>query len=81
MSFLLNCLVLVAVFCLAASSVVAEPLALETIQRRLDPERKELTRVGALEFRGALEITSSHPAFGGLSGIELSADGDRKSVV
>lgn len=81
MTVLLNRLSLAAVLCLAVSSVAAEPLELETIQRRLDPERKELTRVGALEFRGALEITSSHPAFGGLSGIELSADGSRMTTI
>ena len=81
MTLLPNRLGLAVLLCLAASAVAAEPLALDTVQRRLDPERKELTRVGALEFRGALEITSPHPAFGGLSGIELNADGSRMTAV
>jgi len=72
---------LACLLCLAASTASAEPLALEVIQRRLDPERKELTRVSALEFRGALEITSPHPAFGGLSGMEIDADGSRMTAV
>lgn len=32
-------------------------------------------RFGALEFRGGLELTSPHGAFGGLSGIAMDADG------
>ena len=32
-------------------------------------------RFGALEFRGGLELTSSHRAFGGVSSIRVAADG------
>ena len=37
-----------------------------------DPSR---TRFGDLEFRGGLVLTSNNPAFGGLSGIHVEADG------
>ena len=37
-----------------------------------DPSRK---RFGALEFRGGLELSSSHREFGGLSAIRMAADG------
>jgi len=37
-----------------------------------DPAR---TKFGALTFRGGLELTSSHPHFGGLSAIRVDADG------
>ena len=37
-----------------------------------DPSR---TRFGELEFRGGLVLTSNNPAFGGLSGIHVEADG------
>ena len=32
-------------------------------------------RFGALEFRGGLELTSSNPAFGGISGLHIESDG------
>ncbi|HET7911635.1 MAG TPA: esterase-like activity of phytase family protein [Pseudolabrys sp.] len=39
-----------------------------------DPTR---TRFGDLEFRGGLELSSRHPAFGGISAIHVEPDGDR----
>ena len=39
-----------------------------------DPTR---TRFGELEFRGGLELTSKHPAFGGVSAIHVEPDGSR----
>lgn len=39
-----------------------------------DPTR---TRFGDLEFRGGLELTSKHPAFGGISAIHVEPDGSR----
>ncbi|MGF1610836.1 MAG: esterase-like activity of phytase family protein [Kiloniellales bacterium] len=53
----------------------AEPLELSIVQRGLDPAQPDLTRVGRLEFRGALEITSKHPDFGGLSALEVDSQG------
>ena len=37
-----------------------------------DPSK---VRFGALEFRGGLVLTSSHPAFGGISAFHMEADG------
>ena len=34
-------------------------------------------RFGALTFRGGLVLTSNHPAFGGISGLHIEADGAR----
>lgn len=55
----------------------AEPLALSVRSVPLDAGDPERTRVGALEFRGGLELRSSDPRFGGLSGLRVSADGKR----
>ena len=40
-----------------------------------EPGNPSRTRFGALTFRGGLELTSSHPHFGGLSAIRVEADG------
>ena len=65
---------------LAAATATAgppssEPLSLSIVQRGLDREQAHLARVGLLEFRGALEITSRQHDFGGLSGLEVDAAG------
>jgi hypothetical protein len=39
-----------------------------------DPSRR---RFGQLEFRGGIELTSEHKAFGGISSITLERDGER----
>ena len=51
--------------------VKAKPIA--TFEPR-DPAR---VRFGALTFRGGIELTSSHPEFGGISAIRVAADGAR----
>lgn len=53
-----------------AVSVRAKPLVLDNA----DPERR---RVGRLEWRGGVELTSSDPRFGGLSALRIAADGAR----
>lgn len=40
-----------------------------------DNRDPSLTRFGALEFRGGLELTSKNPAFGGISGLHIEPDG------
>src|SRR5262245_63365689 len=40
-----------------------------------DNRDASLTRFGDLEFRGGLVLASNNPAFGGLSGIYVEADG------
>ena len=63
----------------ALSQPVAAPPARIEIKSKViehfeprDPARK---RFGALEFRGGLELSSSHREFGGLSAIRIAADG------
>ncbi|MGH6994708.1 MAG: esterase-like activity of phytase family protein, partial [Stellaceae bacterium] len=50
-------------------AIIATPI--EAFDNR-DPAR---TRFGALEFRGGLALTSSYDAFGGVSAINVDADG------
>lgn len=54
----------------AAIEVRARPVVLDTS----DPGR---TRVGRLEWRGGVELTSSDPRFGGLSSLRVTPDGSR----
>jgi hypothetical protein len=42
-----------------------------------DPNDRAHTRFGALEYRSGLVLTSSFPAFGGLSGLRLDPKGER----
>ena len=77
MRLLLLCLAaLAAAACWTAPArAAAEPLALEAIQRKLDPENPALDRIGPFQVRGLLELRSEDPRFGGLSGLVVSADG------
>ena len=59
----------------------AEPLAVEATERRLDPERPSLDRVGSLRSLGVLQLRSDDPRFGGLSGLLVSPDGARLEAV
>lgn len=54
----------------AEIAVAAAPIALDIA----DAAR---TAVGPLQFRGALRLSSTHAAFGGVSSLRLSADGRR----
>lgn len=56
------------------------PVAIEIKARPIEaflPGDPTQLRFGALEFRGGLELTSSHRRFGGLSGLHIMADGER----
>ncbi|HZP70027.1 MAG TPA: esterase-like activity of phytase family protein [Pseudolabrys sp.] len=75
----------------AAPALVAGSFALADVQRYpAAPTRIEITatpvksfdnrdptrvRFGDLEFRGGLELTSRHPAFGGISALHMEPDG------
>jgi hypothetical protein len=48
-----------------------------TVIAYFDNHDETLTRFGSLEFRGGLALTSSHPAFGGISAIHVEPDGNR----
>lgn len=65
----------------AAGGGAAEPLVLDTARILLNPENPAQTRVGRLRFLGGLELRSPAPAFGGLSGLALTADGNRMIAV
>jgi len=59
----------------------ADPLDLTVTPLPLDPEDPNRTSVGALAWRGTLELASDHPRFGGLSGLLLEPDGERLLAV
>lgn len=66
---------------LSAGPAAAEPLALTVTPLPLNSENPGQTRVGALAWRGSLEITSGSRRFGGLSGLLLEPGGDRLLAV
>jgi hypothetical protein len=59
------------------SAAAGQPITVETRGVGLDGENPGRDRVGALRFRGGLELTSENPRFGGLSALGVSADGAR----
>jgi hypothetical protein len=59
----------------------SEPLAVQTNAVNLHTEDDQIRRVGRLIFQGGLELASSDPRFGGLSGLVVSLDGTRLSAV
>jgi hypothetical protein len=59
---------------------VAAPVSIEVNARPIssfDPRDRSHVRVGSLQFRSGLVLTSSFPGFGGLSGIRLDSKGER----
>ncbi len=72
-------------FCMWSASaqrlppIPAEPPAKFQIQTKpieaFDPREQQRRQFGKLVFRGGLELSSSHKQFGGLSGIQVGADG------
>ena len=66
---------------LVAHPAAAEPLVLSARAVPLHAGDPERTRVGALRYRGGLELTSPDPRFGGLSGLLVSQDGGRMTAV
>jgi hypothetical protein len=47
----------------------------------LDPSDPAKTRVGRLEFRGGLHLTSSEPRFGGFSALHVDGDGSELTAI
>jgi hypothetical protein len=62
---------------MVSAGAAAEPLLLDSARVRLNPEDHGQVAVGGLEYRGGLVLTSNDDRFGGLSGLEVSADGSR----
>lgn len=68
------------------AGVVAAPAAADKIPMRtfeviLSHEEPELKTVGKLRYRGGLDLRSSDSRFGGLSGLDISADGGRLTAI
>jgi hypothetical protein len=55
----------------------ADPITVTATRLALDGDDPARTEVGALRFRGALDLTSPDPRFGGLSGLLVTPDGAR----
>jgi len=53
----------------------SQPVAITTSAVFLDPADPGRTRLGRLEYRGGLVLTSAEPRFGGWSGLWISKDG------
>jgi len=64
-----------------AVSAHAEPIVLTSHEIPLYPDRPEDMQAGRLVYRGGLQISSSHPQFGGLSDLVISEDGARLLAV
>jgi YD repeat-containing protein len=60
---------------LGVAAAAAEPIEIAAHPLSLVPGRPGETRLGALVFRGGVELTSPDSRFGGLSGLVVSADG------
>ena len=58
-----------------AIAAQAEPIVLVSKPILLNEQDPALAAVGALRYRGGIEISSEHPGFGGLSGLRVSVDG------
>lgn len=58
-------------------AVRGEAIALHSLPLPLDPQAPGRTGLGPFEFRGALQLSSAHPRFGGFSALEIDASGNR----
>ena len=59
----------------------ADPVLIQTKPVPLDAFDPAIRRVGRLEYRGGLQLSSSDNRFGGLSGLLVSADGQRLTAI
>lgn len=62
---------------LCATAAGADEISVTAVPVALDPQDPTHTEVGPLQFRGGLRLTSDNPAFGGISGLRVNADGTR----
>lgn len=65
----------------ASGDAPGEPVPLQGTAVPLDPTDAGKTRVGKLEFRGGLHLTSTDARFGGLSALAISGDGSHVTAV
>jgi len=66
---------------IAENEAEPSPVVLSSKVLQLDPDDPTRQRIGRLMWRGGIEITSNNSRFGGLSGLLVSADGDRLLAV
>lgn len=78
---LLAVLLAVACGCIAAAPVRADAIDVRARVLQMDAADPERTRVGRLEWRGGLSLSSSDPRFGGLSALRVAADGSRFTAI
>ncbi|MFQ5958466.1 MAG: esterase-like activity of phytase family protein [Alphaproteobacteria bacterium] len=64
-----------------ASPAAAEPLEIHSRKVALNPEDRAQSAIGALEYLGGLALSAEDSRFGGLSGLDVSADGTRMTAV
>src|SRR5512147_2577940 len=76
----LAAIMLVAVLALAAG-VRADAIAVQAKPVLLHSFDPSITRVGRLEYRGGLQLSSADTRFGGLSGLLVSADGRHLTAI
>lgn len=60
---------------LLAGPATADEIPVRAFHVVLSHDDPKIDRVDALKFRGGLDLRSSDPRFGGLSGLNISADG------
>ncbi|MCH7485600.1 MAG: esterase-like activity of phytase family protein [Proteobacteria bacterium] len=73
----MRAMVLIALVLTAASGAAAKPITIEARPVPLNADDPAENVVGALIYRGGLELTSKDPDFGGLSALGISSDGRR----
>ena len=74
-------LILFASLAFADGEPAGEAVTVRSAAVPLDPTDPSLTRVGKLEFRGGLHLTSPDKRFGGLSALSVSGDGTHLTAV
>ena len=72
--------VIVGAFALACGDAFAGSISLTARPIALDPTDRAVQHVGHLHFLGGLDLRSDEPAFGGLSGLSVTADGRLTAV-
>ena len=72
--------VIVGAFAWACGDAFAASISLSTRPVVLDPTDRTVQHVGRLHFLGGLDLRSDEPAFGGLSGLSVTADGRLTAV-
>ena len=71
---------IVGALALVSDAALGASVSLSTRQVALDRSDRAVQRVGALHFLGGLALRSDAPAFGGLSGLSVAADGRLSAV-